>query len=167
MTTVTQRASPPEASGGARPSRLLVVIVGIVAAALGLGAGYLLFAPSAADGGNAEVEALLDEWWDAVEADDAEAILRLMPDGGTWGSVDVMFAGTNLGQVAPATAERTVAASLARNSDTPSGDPVVVGEYGAFEVAQPATSATGEERLFVLKIGTEGEDLILYYVDVL
>lgn len=77
------------------------------------------------------------------------------------------YAGTNLGQVAPATAERTVAASLARNSGTPSGDPVVVGEYGAFEVAQPATSATGEEQLFVFKIGTEDDDLILYDVDVL
>jgi hypothetical protein len=43
----------------------------------------------------------------------------------------------------------------------------VVGEYGAFEVAQPATSATGEEQLFVFKIGTEDDDLILYDVDVL
>lgn len=62
-------ASPLDVSKDLRRTNwLLVVIVGLVAAALGLGAGYLPFAPSAVTDDVAEVEALLDDWWAAAEA---------------------------------------------------------------------------------------------------
>lgn len=171
MATMTHTESPPDVSAGQRRTNwLLVVIVGLVAAALGVGAGYLLFAPSAATEAepNAEVQAMLDDWWAASEAGDVDAMLGMMPEGFTIGAVDVMAFGYNLSDTPQATVERLFANNYeGSGADTPSGDPMVVGEYGVFDAAQRATQSNGREVLYLFKFIWEDGLLRLIYVDML
>lgn len=167
MTAVMQDKPRPDVSRGAsRTSWMLVAIVGLVAAALGLGAGYLLFAPSASTNTNANVEAVLEDWWAASEAGDVEAMLGLMPEELKVGAVDVIAFGSNISDMPRPTLERLMATNLERGVDVPSGDPMIVGEYGVFEAAQTATTSTGEEVLYVFKF-VQQDGLKLIFVDVL
>jgi hypothetical protein len=75
----------PSDGGRQTASRLLVaVLVGAVAFAVGLGAGYLAFRPSAELAVPAEVEEFLAEWVEAWGTGDMEAILATMTENAVY-----------------------------------------------------------------------------------
>lgn len=153
MSTRTQ--SPPSGSvkGQPRPSWLLVLLVGVVAGAIGLGAGYLVFAPQQAAGEvEVQTQALLDEFWDAADAGDADAVLALMAPTGE-------FFGYSVGSTSE-TVLRNFAEDWADvEGPKPIGEPIVVGEYGVHDIAQRG-SIDGFEFLFYFNFadyqGTNG-----------
>lgn len=84
----TQVTNPTQTPIAERPSPLWpVLVVVVVTLVLGLGAGYVLFGRDGADV-NAEVreiarvEAFLDAWADAWEAQDVDAAIALMTEDG-------------------------------------------------------------------------------------
>lgn len=71
----------PSVDGRQSAPRLFVaILVGAVAFAVGLGAGYLAFRPSAEPTVPAEVEEFLAEWNEAWGTGDMEAILAMMTE---------------------------------------------------------------------------------------
>ncbi|MGA7687782.1 MAG: hypothetical protein WCA29_00945 [Jiangellales bacterium] len=78
-------ASPPrkDRDGKTATDWFVVVVVGLIAAAVGVGAGYLLFAQDSDGGTNDEVEALLDDFYAAVNAGDVEALREMSTDDAT------------------------------------------------------------------------------------
>lgn len=129
MTAQTHEASRAEERTGRPHTRwLLAVIVGLVAAAVGLGAGYLLFAPDTGAEVDADVEALLDEFYAAVNEGDVEAIQAMSVE-------DAQIMGV------PVTSGSTLAGSLENLAGTAGGvsrlgDPIVDESGFIFHVAQ-------------------------------
>ena len=152
------RTPPSETSKGAssHTNWLLVLVVALVAAAVGLGAGYLVFAPEPAGTLDAEAEALLDEFWAASEAGDPEVLELFPPDGHYFGLV--------VGETSETLLNNRIDAQAGVE---PVGEPMVVGEYGSYDIAQRATTLDDVEYLIYLSFvdyyGTDG--LAIRYVD--
>ena len=81
------RAVPPQVTVPARKSSRLMpwLVSGAAGVALGLGAGWLVFAPTPAD---AEVAALIDDYIAAWDAGDGAAAVSLMTEDGVHYSAD-------------------------------------------------------------------------------
>ncbi|MGA7688823.1 MAG: nuclear transport factor 2 family protein [Jiangellales bacterium] len=73
--------SPPQVTKPDRMSSRVMpwLVSGVVGVALGLGAGWLIFAPTSA---NAEVAALIDDYLEAWDAGDGEAVVSFMTEDG-------------------------------------------------------------------------------------
>jgi hypothetical protein len=160
MSTQTQVPTPAEQTGGSRhTSWLLVVIVGIVAAAVGLGAGYLLFNPATADVDD-EVEALVDNYIAAIDAGDADAALALMEE-------DAWFFGRDVSSVSAELFARSFESFPFSGNVTMVGEPMVVGEFGRYDIALTVAAENREnEALWVISIWDRfGEGLKIGGID--
>jgi len=127
--------SPPveDREGRTRTNWFVVVIVGLIAAAAGVGAGYLLFAQGSDGGTNDEVEALLDDFYAAFNAGDVEALQEMSMEDATVFGVPVKS-----GSLLSRSAERIV-------GDNGGFEPVdnpVVAEQGWFVRVAQLTSST-------------------------
>jgi hypothetical protein len=166
MATQIHDAPPAqERAGTPRSNWLLISLVALIAAAVGLGAGYLLFAQTSGAAVDADVEALLDDWWAAADAGDADAVLAMMPEGGTIGAVTVYLLGYDVSETPTSTLERSISGWASDEGPSPTGDPTVVGEYGVYAVAQTATWR-GQDYIYIFRVLEEDGELLLSYVDV-
>lgn len=146
MTAPTHAESPAEERvGRQRTNWLLVVIVGVIAAAVGLGAGYLLYAPGSGVEVDADVEALLDEFYAAVNEGDVEAIQQMSAEDATILGVPVGSGSTLAGSLE----------SLASTAGGVSrvGDPVVDESGFIFHAAQlTGTANSGDDVIWLFDI---------------
>lgn len=127
-------ASPPRKDQEGRKGTKwpVVVIVGLIAAAVGVGAGYLLFAQDSDGGTNDEVEALLDDFYAALNARDVEALQEMSTDDATVFGV-------------PVESGNLLSGSLENSIDSTGGvervdDPIVAEQGWRFRVAQLSSS---------------------------
>lgn len=81
--------SPPQATVPHRPSSRMLpwLVSGAAGVALGLGAGWLVFAPASGDA-DLEVAALIDDYIAAWDAGDGAAVVSLMTEDGVHYSAD-------------------------------------------------------------------------------
>ena len=155
MTAQTPEASrAAERTGRPGASWLLVVGVGLIAAAVGLGAGYLLFAPDTGAEVDTNVEALLDEFYAAVNEGDVEAIQAMSVE-------DAQILGV------PVTSGSTLAGSLENLAGTSGGvsrlgDPIVDESGFIFHVAQLTELAhSGDDFIWLFDVvGTDELEIV-------
>ena len=159
MTTDSIHASPSRTgqAPGRTVSSWVAALIALVAAVLGLGAGYLVFAPEPAEFVDTDVERLLDDYWAAFSARDAAAIRALMTEDGEWFGTPVAEAEALEARMAMLD-NGLVAARV--------GDPTVTsGEgWGArwYEVAQKGTYGDGsdpDESLYLIYL-VEQDDVL-------
>ena len=164
-TQIHDSPSVQERAGTPRARWLLTSLVALIAAAVGLGAGYLLFAPDSGAEIDADVEALLDDWWAAADAGDADAVLAMMPEGGSIGAVTVYLLGYDVSETPASTLERSISGWAKDEGPSPTGDPTVVGEFGVYDVAQTGTWK-GQEYIYIFRVHEEDGELLVSYVNV-
>jgi hypothetical protein len=126
----------PERAGAQRTNWVLVAVVGLIAAAVGLGAGYLLFAPESGSQADADVEALLDDFYAAVNEGDVAAIQEMSMEDATIFGV-------------PVGSSNTLDASLenlnTRGASVPIDDPIVDEAGWLYHAAQLTASGAGSD----------------------
>jgi hypothetical protein len=134
--TVEMLGSPPieDREGRTRTNWFVVVIVGLIVAAAGVGGGYLLFAQDSDSGTNDEVEALLDNFYVAVNAGDIEALQEMSTEDAT-----VLGVPVESGNLLSRSIENTL---IQTGGIERIDDPVVAEGGWRFRVAQ-LTSSTG------------------------
>ena len=159
MTALAHEASrAEERTGRPRTRWLLAVVVGLVAAAVGLGAGYLLFAPDPGADVDADVEALLDDFYAAVNEGDIEAIQEMSVE-------DARILGV------PVTSGSTLAGSLENLVDSAGGvsrlgDPIVDESGFIFHVAQLTELAnSGDDFIWLFDVVGTDEQLEIVGVE--
>jgi len=138
-TTQRMPGSPPmeDQEGRTGTNWLVVVIVGLIAAAVGVGAGYLLFAQDSDGGTDDAVEALLDDFYAAVNARDVEALQEISMEDATLFGLPVAS-----GNLLSGSLENSVNATggLERIND-----PIVADQGWRLRVAQLSSAATNSE----------------------
>lgn len=151
--------TPPEEAKAKRspPTWLLVLVVGLLAAAIGFGAGYLVYEAEPAAEVDAQVQALLDEFWAAAEVGDVDALVELSPSGQFFGypldSTSDIVLRTRFGEWAEIEGPKPV------------GEPMVVGEFGSYDVAQRGTIGGIEYLFYFRMIDYFTDGLVIDYVD--
>ena len=117
-----------------------VALIALAAAVLGLGVGYLVFAPEPAAPVDADIEQVLDDYWAAFNARDADGIRALMSEDGEWFGTPVAQSGALEARMAML--DNGLVASRI-------GDPTVAGGEGWgvrwYEVAQKGTYGDGSD----------------------
>lgn len=68
---------------------IVVLVVGLLAAVVGLGVGYVAFSPSSDSEGAADVQTLLDDYFAAFNAGDADATLALFAENAHYFSYEL------------------------------------------------------------------------------
>lgn len=136
---VGERGSPPVEPPETRKGTNwpVVVIVGLIAAAVGLGSGYLLFAPDSDGGTNDAVEALLDDFYVAVNAGDVEALQAMSMDDATVFGLPVAS-----GNLLSGGLENAVNSTGGLDRV---GQPIVADQGWLFRVAQQSSASTNSE----------------------
>lgn len=147
MSTQSLQRSASTSSGRRHFSGMTVAVAAVLAAALGLLAGYLVFGPVAGDQANAEVEALLDDYWSAAAAGDADAVFALL-------SEDPQFFQWDLPEQE---AELRAAISGWTNLMVERvGEPVVLETPGSYVIAQRGSFAAHEILYLIRTVDEDG-----------
>lgn len=129
----------------------------VLAVAVGVGIGFLLFTPAPSDV-DADVDVLLDDWWAAADAGDADTVLSLMPEGGSWGgTIDAYLFSYNVSETPETTLGRVISEWAEEQGPSPAGEPTVIGEVDNYEISQPGTW-NGQDYIFVFSVGGVGPE---------
>jgi hypothetical protein len=128
---------------------LVVAVVALVAALVGLGAGYLLFDTDSGDEVPPNVEALLADYWAAAAAGDGDAVLALLTDDAAFFRWELPAQESGLREAISGWSSLVVRRI---------GDPVVVDKYGSYVIAQRG-SMLDDEILYLIRTAEEDGEL--------
>lgn len=129
MSTQTTSVPSEERQQRRRRTWPVVVAAAVLAALVGLGSGYLLFAPGPTDEVPAEVEQLLTDYWAAASDGDADAIFGMLTEDAQF------FPGVG----SPPNSLSVLRSVIEGWADVPIelvGDPILIGGEGWYHVAQ-------------------------------
>lgn len=137
-----------------------ITLVALVAAALGLAAGYLLFDADPADEVAPEVETLLADYWTAAAAGDADAVVALLTEDAAFFRWDLPAQEPDLREAIAGWSNLTIRRV---------GEPVVVDKPGSYIIAQRGSLAADEILYLITTAEEDGQlkiDSMTPYYDV-
>ena len=158
MAEQTQVSQPAETHPAGHTSWLLVTVVAVIAAAIGLGAGYLLLPADSTAEVPADAETLLDDYWEALNAGDADTILALLTD-------DANFLGIDVATYSEAALRRQIQGWAGSELERV-GDPLVAGQYGQYDIAEHVVDpASVVDELFIIETTPSDDGLQIVSFD--